>query len=151
MRRDLGRTLSIACLLMICLLASLTGCRPAVAAANTPRTFTGIVIDEHCFLKKPDPTLDSKKCLQMTACAATGYGIAVLQRDQTYKFYYFDGDFAPAATGAQLTAINLIDASTKTDHFYVSVTGTLTGENRKAADGQSYPLLNVSSLEESNG
>jgi len=151
MKTNSGLRIFFICLLMIGLLASLTSCMTSAAAANTPRTFTGIVIDEHCFQKKPDPTLDSKKCLQMTACAATGYGIAVLQSDNTYKFYYFDGEFAPAATGAQLTAINLIDASTKTDHFYVSVTGTLTGENRKAADGQSYPLLKVDSLAESNG
>jgi len=151
MKRKIGLRLAVVCLLLISLLAGLTSCMTTAVAANTTRTFTGIVIDEHCFVKKPDPTLDSKKCLQMSACAATGYGVAVLQSDNTYKFYFFDGEFAPAATGAQLMAVNLIDDSTKTDHFYVSVTGTLTGENKKAADGQSYPLLKVDSMAESNG
>ena len=131
--------------------AGCAGINPLAAAENSDLSLSGYVMDEHCFVKKPEPELDSKMCLQMPTCAASGYGLAVLQEDGTYKFYYFDGDFAPAATGAQLTAINLIDASTKSDHFYVSVTGILTGENRKAADGQSYPLLKVSSLEESNG
>lgn len=129
---------------------SLASCGQKAAASN-PQTLTGIVTDVHCYLKKPDPTLDSKKCLQMPACAATGYGLAVLQSDNTYKFYFLDGEFAPAATGAQATAAKLIDDSPKADHFYFTVTGTLTGETIKADDGKSYPVLNVSQLSESDG
>lgn len=138
-------------LFLFLIMSALTACASSRVQAEAPITMVGIVTDEHCFLKKPEPELDSKKCLQMPACAATGYGIAVLQSDKTYKFYYLDGDFAPAATGGQDLAIKLIDASTRIDHFYVSVTGKLAGENRKAADGQSYPLIQVSALSETNG
>lgn len=138
-------------LLLTLTISVLTACARPAAAAAKPQTFTGIVTDQHCFLKKPDLTLDSKKCLQMEACAATGYGVAVLQSDKTYKFYYLDGEFAPSATDGQLKAIKLIDASTRVDHFYVTVTGTLTGQNRTAADGKSYPLIKVDTIVESNG
>jgi len=140
----------IALSILLLNLAGLTACAARVQAQSNV-TLVGIVTDEHCFLKKPEPELDSKKCLQMPACAATGYGIAVRQSDKSYKYYYFDGEFAPAATGGQDMAVKLIDASERVDHFYVSVTGTLTGENRKAADGQSYPLIKVSAMSESNG
>jgi len=151
MKRKTRLYLSILCLILILVATSLTSCLNATAAANTSQTFTGIVIDEHCFEKKPDPTLDSKKCLMMPACAATGYGIAVKQDDDTYKFYFFDGEFAPAASGAQKAAASLIEASSKTDNFMVSVTGTLTGEKRSAADGQTFPLIEVSSIKEIDG
>ena len=149
MKRNKGIHLLIMCLLLTIPMAILASCAQK-AVATTPQTFTGIVTDEHCFLKKPDPALDSKKCLQMPACAATGFGLAVLQSDKTYTFYFLDGEFAPAATGAQDTVAKLIDASTKTDHFYFTVTGTLTGE-KKSVDGKSYPVLQVSEIKESDG
>ena len=150
MKRNVSLYLTILCLILIFVSINLTSCAQT-AAANTSQTFTGIVIDEHCFEKKPDPTLDSKKCLMMPACAATGYGIAVKQADDTYTFYFFDGEFAPAATGAQKSAASLIEASSKTDNFLVSVTGTLTGEKKSAADGQTFPLIEVSSIKEIDG
>lgn len=129
---------------------NLTSCA-APAAANTPQTFTGIVTDVHCFLKKPDITLDSKKCLQMPACAATGYGIVVLHPDKTSQFYFLDGEFAPAATGTQKKTAELIDASTKTDHFYFTVTGVVSKDKKTIAYDKSYPVITVSSIAESAG
>lgn len=149
MRKNSIMKLMLSCLLLIILSFGLASCGKKAAASN-PQTLTGVVTDVHCFVKKPDPTLDSKKCLQMPACAATGFGLAVMQSDKTYKFYFLDGEFAPNATGAQETVAKLIDNSTKTDHFYFTVTGTLTGET-KTADGKTYPILKVSEISESDG
>lgn len=142
--------LIIVSLTLIIISFGLASCGQRAVASN-PQTLTGIVTDSHCYLKKPDPTLDAKKCLLMPACAATGYGLAVQQSDKTYKFYFLDGEFAPAASGTQDMAAKMINDSTKTDHFYFTVTGVLTGEMKTAEDGKSYPVLKVSDISESDG
>ncbi|HWQ70758.1 MAG TPA: cell wall-binding repeat-containing protein [Desulfitobacteriaceae bacterium] len=121
-----------------------------VSAGPTVQTFTGYIIDEDCFAAMPDdPGADTKNCLSMSACAASGYGIAVLQADGTYKFYYFDGEFAPEATGAQIQAADLIKNTTKQNHISVKVTGILNGNSKVSpADGKSYPVITVSALVE---
>ena len=111
-------------------------------------TMTGYIIDEHCFIKKPVPGSDTKVCLQMPTCAATGYGIAVLQSDGSYKFFYFDGDFAPATTAGQTTAVKLISDTSKKDHIYVTATGKMAGDFKTAPDGRSYLVMTVSKLVE---
>lgn len=143
-------SLIIMCLLLAIITISLSSCAKR-AEATSPMTYTGIVTDVHCYLKKPDITLDSKKCLQMPACAATGYGIVIVNSDKTTEFYFLDGDFAPNATGTQLAVAKLIDASTKTDHFYFTITGTMSGETKKIAYEKEYKVLNVTSIAESNG
>lgn len=142
-------SLIMICLLLAMMSLSLSSC--AKRADASPQTYTGIVTDVHCYLKKPDITLDTKKCLQMPACAATGYGIVIVKADKTTEFYFLDGDFAPNATGAQLTVAKLIDASTKTDHFYFTIKGTLSGETKKIAYEKTYKVLNVTEIVESNG
>lgn len=137
-------------LLLLLISFTLVSCGQKAVASN-PQTLTGVVTDVHCFLKKPDPKLDAKKCLLMPACAATGYGIAVLQSDKTYKFYFLDGEFAPAATGTQDVAAKMIEKSNKNDHFFFTVTGTVTDETKKAENGKSYPVLKVSNIIESDG
>ena len=117
---------------------------------SVAQTMTGFIIDEHCFVKKPVPGADTKVCLQMPTCAATGYGIAVLQQDGSYKFYYLDGAFAPSADGAQAQAAKLISATTKTDHINISVTGKMNGNFKTAADGASYPVITVSAMAETS-
>ncbi|MDP4177544.1 MAG: cell wall-binding repeat-containing protein [Bacillota bacterium] len=120
------------------------------------QTFTGFIQDEDCFISyAPDYGSDTKSCLLMKSCAASGYGITALQSDGTYKFYYFDGDFATLSkgvltpgTGSQLTARNLISNTTKADHVTVKVTGTLSGQTKTADDGNVYPVITVTSLEE---
>lgn len=137
-------------LLIIMMPVLLSACS-SKAAANAPQSLTGVLIDVHCFMSKPDITLDSKKCLLMPTCAATGYGIAVLKEDKkTYDFYFLDGDFAPAATGSQLKANELIKASSKMDHFYISVTGVVSAETKTIAYGKTYPIINVTSMVEVN-
>jgi hypothetical protein len=112
------------------------------------QTLTGYIMDEHCFVKKPIPGSDTKTCLQMPTCAATGYGIAVLQMDGSYKFYYVDGDFAPAATATQASAVKLINDTVKKDHIYISVTGKIDGSFETASDGFSYPVISASAIAE---
>ena len=129
---------------------------------NTTKTFTGIIIDEDCFVQytKPgdDVGVDTSICLRMKTCAASGYGIAILQSNKAYKFYYFDGSFMKynnttkkltSGTGAQMTSWNLVNATTKKNHVTISVKGTLSGKTRVSPyDGKSYPVINVSRLSE---
>ena len=144
-----SRTRQIQGLLIILILPLLSACASTVAAS--PQTLTGIVTDVHCYLKKPDITLDTKKCLQMPTCAATGYGVVVTGTDGKTEFYFLDGDFAPAATGSQKKAAELIDASTRTDHFYFTVTGVVAKDKKTIAYDKSYPVITVSAIAESDG
>ena len=150
MKKNARIKLILSSLLLIILSLGMASCGQMAVASN-PQTLTGVVTDVHCFLKKPDPTLDAKKCLLMPACAATGYGLAVQQSNKTYQFYFLDGEFAPSASGTQDSVAKLINDSSKTDHFYFTVTGALTGEMKKAEDGKSYPILKVSEISESDG
>jgi hypothetical protein len=126
------------------------------AKADTAGTvkLTGYIIDEDCFVKAgySDPGKESRGCLLMESCASSGYGLAVLQSDGTYKFYYFDGTFAPipktsfssdsgmsgmdmtdsssapssAATGGQALAANFITDKVEKSNIPVTVSGSLT-------------------------
>lgn len=150
MKRNLLYRSVFLCLILCLILPGLAACAGTAAAQTAEQTLNGYIMDEHCFIKKPVPASDSKKCLQMPACAATGYGIAVLQDDGKYKFYFLDGAFAPDATGAQLLAIDLVNETVKNDHISITVVGKLTGATQKASDGEVFPVINVSSLVESN-
>ncbi|MGV8906571.1 MAG: Ig-like domain-containing protein [Acetobacterium sp.] len=126
-----------------------------VVAAQETLTFEGYIQDQDCFIQyAPYYGDDSKDCLLMQSCAASGYGITALQDDGTFKFYYFDGDFATMApfkvgTGSQLNAWDLISNTSKDDHVTISVTGTLDGSTKISPfDGLSYPMITVTSLEE---
>lgn len=121
---------------------------------SAAQTFTGYIEDEDCFVWYTDPANnsnpgeDSKMCLLMGECAASGYGIAVLQSDGTYKFYYLDGGFAPGATGTQALAKALIQNSIKSKGISIEVKGYLNGDTKTAADGKTYPVITVTSLVE---
>ncbi|MBC2580407.1 hypothetical protein [Clostridium sp. DJ247] len=127
-----------------------------VAAAAAVQTFTGFIQDEDCFVcYAPNYGEDTKMCLSMKSCAKSGYGITALQSDGSYKYYYFDGNFATFSdgktfdgTGSQLTAWNLIQNTTKQNNISVKVTGTLNGDKKTAADGKTYEVITVSSLVE---
>lgn len=127
--------------------AGCAGIGPLVAAENTDLSLSGYIMDEHCFVKKPEPELDSKMCLQMPTCAASGYGLAALQEDGTYKFYYFDGDFAPNATDGQDLAAKIINQTQKTDHIYIEVKGNLSGIRKSVAE-VSYDVVRINEIAE---
>lgn len=134
------------------------------------QTFTGFLQDEDCFVQyvdpktgaaKEDPGNDNKTCLLMNSCAGSGYGITVKQANGTYKYYYFDGNFATgkgksfiAGTGAQKTAWDICNNTKKQDHVTVTVTGTLDGSSRtntnvtfpENQDGINYPVITVKSI-----
>ena len=147
-RKMFIKTMFLAMILTLLLPMTLSCSAKNVEASEL--TFSGYIMDTHCFLKKPDPSLDTKKCLQMTGCAATGYGIAVKQSQNTYKFYAFDGKFAPEASDGQLLAVKLVDATTRTDHIYITVSGTLSDKNIRANDGTLFQVIDVTSLRESD-
>ncbi|EKQ53819.1 MULTISPECIES: hypothetical protein [unclassified Clostridium] len=123
---------------------------------NESIKLTGYLIDEHCFEHKSDnPGMDTKECLQMDDCIKGGYGIAVPQKDGSYKFYYFNGKFftdvkALDGTEGQKTAYDLIAASTKKNHFAVDVTGKVeeTAKDSINLKGVTYPVIDVTSLKE---
>lgn len=117
-------------------LALLTGCSTAatpkgstentVAVSKVAKnavlsTFTGYVIDKHCFKLKPDPSKDSKKCLSMGSCEASGFGIAIKQPDGTYKFTDFDDK-------GQNLAKDIIRKTTKKDDISITAQGTQDGD-----------------------
>lgn len=123
--------------------------KPANSDTTAKQSFTGYIIDEDCFAAMTqDPGSDTKICLKMSSCAASGYGIAVKQSDGSYKFYFFDGEFAPKASGSQVQAYNLILKTAKKNHVAITVTGILKGNSKTASDGISYPVITVSSLSE---
>jgi len=128
------------------------------AAAITPvaADLPGYIIDEDCFTGNADPGSDGIMCLTMPGCAASGYGIAVLQADGSYSFSYFDGTFSTKAgilpTGGQLLAANLLAAAKAEDHVTIHITGQYTGEKIKNTAGTNngllYPVVKVSELTE---
>lgn len=119
-------------------------------------TLTGILIDEHCFERKSAaPCNDTRNCLLMKACISGGYGIAVLQGDGTYKFYYFDGNFfslgsTTDGTGGQKLSYDVILKSTKTNNFLVAVTGHFTDQYKPSIrlTNVNYQVFNVSTITE---
>ena len=129
-------------------------------SSPTSLSLTGIIIDEDCIVNytRPgdDAGEDTKICLEMPTCATSGYGIAVRQSNNTYKFYYFDGAFATLngkifknGSGSQLTSWNLVHNTKKKDHVTVAVTGIVNGNTKVSPyDGISYLVLTVSSLSE---
>ena len=139
---------AVICLTMLILIIAMSGCSTKPKVEAKAETLKGYIIDYHCYVKKVVPAEDSKMCLQMPSCAASGYGIAVLQADSKYKFYYFDGEFSPSAKASQITAVNLINNTTKKDHVYISVTGTLNGDTKKSSDGTTCPIIKVTSMTE---
>lgn len=132
-------------LLLLAMAGPVAACQAKTAQAEP---LTGIVTDVHCYLKKPDLTLDTKKCLQMEGCANTGYGLVVEQADGTTEFMFLDGDFYPSATGSQKKVREMIDASAREDHFYFKVAGTVAKEKKTIAYDKSYSVIQVTSIEE---
>jgi len=128
------------------------------ASAITPVSgdLTGYVIDEDCFTGNTNPGADSIMCLRMGSCAASGYGIAVLQADGTYSFAYFDGTFSTTsgtpATGGQLQTAALLAGTLTENHVTIHVTGQYTGEKIKNTTGTNnntlYPVFSLSALSE---
>lgn len=124
---------------------------------------TGYIIDEDCFVSVgySDPSDETRGCLNMAICAASGYGLAVLQDGEKYNFYYFDGtisgvtdieDRIDNATGGQKYAWDFIDQHIQNDNILVKVKGRFSGQKRTnpnidTADGIYYDIFIVESIE----
>lgn len=126
------------------------------AIAPVPADLTGYIIDEDCFTGNTNPGADSIMCLRMAGCAASGYGIAVVQADGTYSFAYFDGTFSTTAgvlpTGGQLLSANLLTGTLTENHVTIHVAGQYSGEKIKNTTGTNnntlYPVLTILALSE---
>ena len=131
------------------------------AREESLQTFTGYIIDEDCFVNPDfvDPLSETRGCQLMANCASSGYGIAVLQSDGYYKFYYFDGDISTVskgkreevATNGQEKAWDFIKSSVMDKNVPVTVKAMLTNNTRtnpstKTSDGIKYPVLHVESI-----
>ncbi len=98
------------------------------------KTYSGYVVDEMCgsgMAKKTDGAAKAashtKDCALSEHCAASGFGL------------FMNGKFHPFnAKGTEL-AKSMIEKSTKSDHLYAEVTGTLKGNT-----------LNVSAIKEAD-
>lgn len=106
----------------------------AKAADSTTVKLTGYIIDEDCFVKAgySDPGKESRGCLLMKSCASSGYGLAVLQNDGRYKFYYFDGTFAPALSASS----SANTSSSSSGMSGMAMTGDSSPSTSQATGGQ---------------
>lgn len=93
----------------------------SVLTEAEPRIWEGYLTDKHCFgLMKPEK--ETRACLLMEECEASGYGIAVKQKDESYELLLFD------QKGHKL-AYELLNKAEKNTGFKINVRGTLK-ENR---------------------
>ena len=86
------------------------------------KTYSGYVVDQMCgggMEKKSDPmskaAAHTKECALESHCAESGFGLFIKG-----KYHPFD------STGSGL-AKSMIEKSTRTDHLYAEVTGTMKG------------------------
>ncbi len=89
-------------------------------ASAGPDTLEGFLLEGH-HSTTSSPSEHKKLCLLMPDCAASGFGISVLQEDGTYKYYKFD------ETGHKLAVI-LLDSITAADHVGIRVEGHVAGD-----------------------
>lgn len=79
--------------------------------------FEGFLIDKHCF-GLVNPAKETRFCLTMEECAASGYGIAVLQENGKYVFYPFDEN-------GNILSSSLLNGIKRNTYFYISVSGII--------------------------
>jgi len=122
--------------------------------SSTVRTLSGYLIDTDCLALYPDPSEETRSCLLMSACAASGYGITCKDVAGNTVFYLFDGNIAgnPAdtahpAAGGQLLAYSFISNNVSDSNRSVSVKGSISSDIYTDASGQSYLIFAVSSIE----
>jgi hypothetical protein len=124
--------------------------------AHEENTWTGFLLSEHCFWEESDdPGAVTKGCKLMESCAKSGYGIAIKDGHDKYKFYYFDGKFFTDVKNfdgaeGQKIAYDFLAASTKENYLPVTVKGKVLKDRRKAArdSNRTYEVIKVKSLAE---
>lgn len=98
----------------------------SATSASAKIQLKGSLIDEHCFaLKEPDK--DTKMCLNMKKCEASGYGVAVKQSNGKYKFYKFDA-------AGNVLAKKILKSTKKDKNITIAVTGTVKNNNIKVSN-----------------
>lgn len=84
------------------------------------QTWEGYLIDKHCFeIMKPEK--ETRACLLMEECESSGYGIAVKQSDESYKYFLFDKK-------GHCLAFDYLNKATKNTGFKLAVKGCLDGK-----------------------
>lgn len=143
-------------LILTTLILALSGCKTAGNEAENSKeavTLTGYLTDVHCLFKEPGT--DSQACLNMKSCAASGFGINYKKSDNTYEFYFLDGDFATndktfsPGTAGQLKAWNLIQNDEKKESVPITVKGFLTNEEKtytKDGTTKKYKVFSIKSI-----
>lgn len=91
--------------------------------------YEGILQDQHCF-GKVSPEIDTKMCLTMEECAASGYGLVIKDANGQNTFYTFD------IVGNE-KAKQILSSTTKDSHITIKVSGELVGQ-----------IIKVQSIEE---
>jgi len=130
---------------------------PSAAAsepsANTGQevSLTGYLIDVDCIPLYPDPAKETRTCLLMKSCAASGYGILTADASGTEIFYLLDGDFASAdgssqGSGGQSAAYIFIGNNVLDKNVSVTVKGTLTGAFYTASDQTSCGIITAADI-----
>lgn len=93
---------------------------------NSQKTLNGYIIDKHCAEMDSDPSEETKMCLTMESCAASGYGVSVKQNDDKYKFYLLDDK------GQDLVK-DIISKTKKEKGISIEVKGKIKGDSIQVA------------------
>ncbi len=94
----------------------------SIPVTAAEREYKGIIIDKHCFAFG-EPDKDTKSCLLMPSCEASGYGIA-FKKDGIWQFYQFDEE------GRKL-AKDILLKTEKDSNITILVRGVAEGETIK--------------------
>jgi len=127
--------------------------QPAPDNSGTVSSFTGYLIDTDCLPLYTDPSEETRSCLLMDSCAASGYGISFQDGEGNTVFYLFDGNIAGnpydttrPSSGGQLLAHSFLTSNISDGNRSVTVEGTVSADTFTGAAGQIYPILVVSSI-----
>ena len=137
--------------------SSTTSAKSAVQSESdntgTIRSFTGYLIDTDCLALYPDPSEETRVCLLMNSCAASGYGVSFQNSEGNKSFYLFDGNIAgdpydasQLSTGGQLLAHSFLTSNISDSNRSVTVEGIVSADTYTNASGQIYAILVVSSI-----
>lgn len=88
----------------------------ATPVPQEEESFYGILMDYDCS-DMTNPEEHELACMFMEECKASGYGLDILQKDGSYKFYMFD------EKGQELTW-QYMQSCTRVDGLYVRIWGT---------------------------
>jgi hypothetical protein len=69
-----------------------------------------------------NPGKHTLECMKADACAASGYGIFLKEKNGMYAFHKFD------AKGSEMAKMDIVDVAKKKDNLKIKVKGELQGD-----------------------